>query len=106
MVGWYDGESNVIFETSLRMDQSWIELLRICDRYLTEYLSKEDSSTFFRPKLIIFTSNVDPSSWYKEGCPKGTSAMLFLRRFKVVEEMTEPWVEPEGSVNNAEINNN
>lgn len=100
----YDGESNVIFDDFY----GWIELdelLRICDRY-AHRVPVKGGYVNFRPRLIIFTSNVDPLSWYKEDVLKGDIRDAFLRRFKVVEEMTEPWVEPEGSVNNDEINNN
>lgn len=100
----YDGESNVIFDDFY----GWIkldELLRICDRY-AHRVPVKGGYVNFRPKIIIFTSNVEPLKWYSEDVLNGDIRDAFLRRFDVIEEMTDPWVEPEESVNNAEINNN
>lgn len=96
----YDGESNVILDDFY----GWIkldELLRICDRYQHRVPIK-GGYVNFRPKLIIFTSNVEPLEWYSEDVLKGDIRDAFLRRFEVIEKMTEPWIEPSGeSVDNA-----
>lgn len=100
----YDGHSNIIFDDFY----GWIKLdefLRICDRY-SHQVPVKGGFINFRPKLIIFTSNVEPLRWYSEDVLQGEIRDAFLRRFDRIEEMTEPWVEPEGSVNNDEINNN
>lgn len=100
----YDGESNVIFDDFY----GWIkldELLRICDMY-SHQVPVKGGFINFRPRLIIFTSNVEPLRWYSEDILQGELREAFLRRFDVIEEMTEPWVEPEERVNNDEINNN
>ncbi len=88
----YDGESNVILDDFY----GWIkldELLRICDRY-SHRVPVKGGYVNFRPKLIIFTSNVEPLEWYSEDVLKGDIREAFLRRFEVVEYMSEPWVEP------------
>lgn len=100
----YDGEQNVIFDDFY----GWIKLdefLRICDRY-QHRVPVKGGFVNFRPKLIIFTSNVEPLKWYSEDILQGDIRDAFLRRFNKIEEMTEPWVEPEDNVNNAEINDN
>lgn len=88
----YDGESNVILDDFY----GWIkldELLRICDRY-AHRVPVKGGFVNFRPKLIIFTSNVEPLEWYSEDKLKGDIRDAFLRRFELIEKMTEPWVEP------------
>lgn len=73
----YDGEKCIIiddFDPST-MDWSFDYLLRLLDRYPMK-VEMKGSSTEFRSKKIIFTSNFDPSTWFLER--KNRSA--FFRR--------------------------
>lgn len=43
---------------------SWTELLRLTDTYPMTVNSKGDHIQF-RPEAIVFTSNMQPTEWYK-----------------------------------------
>lgn len=89
----YDGESNVIIDDYygwLRFD----ELLRCLDRY-PHRVPIKGGFVNFAPRLVIITSNVEPRGWYDTERINQFRFDALVRRFDVVEEMTEQWTEPD-----------
>jgi len=66
---WFDGydpdvNPTVIFDDMHGARVSWTELLRLTDKYPMTVNSK-GAHIQFSPRAIVFTSNLEPSSWYK-----------------------------------------
>ena len=61
----YDGEECVLFDEFRPDNMSFEKLLEITDGYGVRFEVK-GGFTYFNPKKIIFTSNVDPKYWYTE----------------------------------------
>ena len=66
---WFDGydpdvNPTVIFDDMHGARVSWTELLRLTDKYPMTVNSK-GAHIQFRPSAIVFTSNLEPTSWYK-----------------------------------------
>lgn len=66
---WFDGydpdvNPTVIFDDMHGGRVSWTELLRLTDKYPMTVNSK-GAHIQFRPRAIVFTSNTEPTAWYK-----------------------------------------
>lgn len=73
----YHGQEVVLFDDFSGSDFKLTYLLKLCDRYPMRVPVKGDF-VHFRPKVIYFTSNVDPDEWYKNAIPEHRAA--FFRR--------------------------
>jgi len=80
----YNGQEVVLFDDFSGSDFKLTYLLKLCDRYPMRVPVKGDF-VHFRPKVIYFTSNVDPDDWYKNAIPEHRAA--FFRRVSEIIKM-------------------
>lgn len=84
----YDGQHAVLFDD---FDGSWFKLsflLRLLDRYPMPVAVK-GGHTWWVPKTIYITSNLNPSEWYPQANTNHQAALMRrLREFGTIEECT------------------
>jgi Putative viral replication protein/RNA helicase len=80
----YTGQDVVLFDDFSGSDFKLTYLLKLCDRYPMRVPVKGDF-VHFNPKVIYFTSNVDPEEWYKNAIPEHRAA--FFRRVSEIVHM-------------------
>jgi len=80
----YQGQEVVLFDDFSGSDFKLTYLLKLCDRYPMRVPVKGDF-VHFRPKVIYFTSNVDPDEWYKNAISEHRAA--FFRRVSEIIKM-------------------
>jgi len=94
----YDGQETVVIDEFY----GWLPfdlLCRMCDRYPLMVNTKGGMVSFY-PRKILFTSNLDPNQWYKEGLralerrfslPNGRIEHMLGR---MVGGLPQPWQPP------------
>jgi len=80
----YDGHDVVLFDDYSGSDFKLTYLLKLCDRYPMRVPVK-GGFVQFRPLVIYFTSNVDPSEWYQNA--KQAHRDAFFRRVSEIIHM-------------------
>lgn len=84
----YEGQLAVIiddFDGKIALTQ----LLRLIDRYTLQVPIK-GGHRWFRPEVIIITTNIHPSIWY-DYSKRTSSEMALRRRFTHILNFDEPW---------------
>lgn len=80
----YNGQDIVLFDDYSGSDFKLTYLLKICDRYPMRVPIK-GSFVQFRPRVIYFTSNIDPVLWYANANEAHRAA--FFRRVSEIIKM-------------------
>jgi len=80
----YDGHDVVLFDDYSGSDFKLTYLLKLCDRYPMRVPVK-GSFVQFRPRVIYFTSNLDPAEWYLNA--KQVHRDAFFRRVSEIIHM-------------------
>lgn len=80
----YDGHDIVLFDDYSGSDFKLTYLLKLCDRYPMRVPVK-GSFVQFRPRVIYFTSNIDPNDWYSNA--RDVHRAAFFRRVSEIIHM-------------------
>lgn len=85
----YDGHAAVLFDD---FDGSWFKLtylLKLIDRYVFQVPVK-GGHAWWAPKVIYFTSNLNPKEWYPQAHDEHKNALLRrFREFGHIQECTK-----------------
>lgn len=108
--GWFDGyrgQQVAIFDEFDGSDVPFSLWKRLCDRYKM-LVPIKGGFTAWTPSVIIFTSNIEPLSWWRSGfgnvlLPNGFRDQM-LRRVECTVHMTQEWT-PESESPVLPVNN-